>query len=94
MYNRPLIPHVWGSAVNFHAALHLVSTLPRHRADGRHPFPFLEYDVGPNPLLELASRPKLNADGTVSIPDGPGLEIELNASLFEPYIAAHKIIAA
>ncbi len=94
MYNRPIIPHVWGSTVNFHAALHLIATLPRHRAGGIHPFPYLEYDVGPNPLLDLAGRPGVNADGTVSLPEGPGLGIELNASMLEPYIVASRIISA
>ncbi|MDL2398752.1 mandelate racemase/muconate lactonizing enzyme family protein [Rhizobium mayense] len=94
MHNRPVIPHVWGSTVNFHAALHLLSTLPRHRAGGQQPFPYLEYDVGPNPLLELAGRPKVSADGTVSVPDGPGLGIELDATRIEPYVASRKIISA
>jgi len=93
MFNRPVIPHVWGSTVNFHTALHLLSTLPSHRAGGQQPFPYLEYDVGPNPLLELAGRPRVNADGTVSVPEGPGLGIELNAAMLEPYIVARKIIA-
>jgi D-galactarolactone cycloisomerase len=93
MFNRPVIPHVWGSTVNFHAALHLLSTLPNHRAGGQQPFPYLEYDVGPNPLLELAGRPRVNADGTVSVPEGPGLGIELNAAMLEPYIVARKTIA-
>ncbi|KAA0695719.1 mandelate racemase/muconate lactonizing enzyme family protein [Neorhizobium sp. P12A] len=93
MYNRPVIPHVWGSTVNFHAALHFISTLPRHRSGGSQPFPYLEYDVGPNPLLELAGRPKVNGDGTVSVPEGAGLGIELNASILEPYTIARKIIS-
>lgn len=94
IHDRPVIPHVWGSTVNFHAALHLISTLPRHRSGGMLPFPYLEYDVGPNPLLDLAGRPKVNADGTVSLPEGPGLGIELDASMLEPYIVARKVIAA
>ncbi len=94
MYNRPVIPHVWGSTVNFHAALHLIATLPRHRSGGLQPFPYLEYDVGPNPLLELAGRPKVNADGTVSLPDRAGLGIELDASMFEEFIVASKVISA
>jgi D-galactarolactone cycloisomerase len=93
MYSRAVIPHVWGSTINFHAALHLISTLPRHRSGGLQPFPYLEFDVGPNPLLELAGRPKLNSDGTVSVPEGPGLGIELDAHMLEPYIVSCKTIA-
>lgn len=93
MYNRALIPHVWGSTVNFHAALHLISTLPNHRAGGQQPFPYLEFDVGPNPLLELSGRPGLNANGSVSVPDGPGLGIALNAGMLEPFAVAQKTIS-
>jgi D-galactarolactone cycloisomerase len=93
MYDRPVIPHVWGSAVNFHAALHFLATLPPHRPGGIGPFPYLEYDVGPHPLLELAGRPYVNADGTVSLPDGPGLGIELNASILAPYTVDRKVLA-
>lgn len=35
-------------------------------------YPFLEFDAGPNPLLDLCGRPAVNNDRTVMVPDGPG----------------------
>ncbi|TBW39451.1 mandelate racemase/muconate lactonizing enzyme family protein [Siculibacillus lacustris] len=87
LHHRPVVPHVWGSTINFHAALHLAATLPAHRCGAALPFPYLEYDVGPNPLLDLAGRPVVNADGTVSVPTGPGLGIEITPAMLAPYLA-------
>lgn len=92
LFDRPVIPHIWGSTVNFHAALHLLSTLPPHRAGPTSAFPYLEYDVGPNPLLDLAGHPQLNADGTVSVPTGPGLGILLDAKAIERWRVGHVAI--
>ena len=82
-HGRALLPHVWGSTVNFHAALQLAATLPNYRA-GTGIFPWLEYDMGENPLRDLAGRPALAADGTLAIPDGPGLGFELDPALLAP----------
>ena len=85
-HDRPMVPHVWGSTVNFHAALHLCAALPARRSGTAAPFPWLEYDVGPNPLLDLAGRPALRPDGTVAVPDGPGLGIDLTADRLAPFL--------
>lgn len=92
VYDRPVVPHVWGSIVNFQAALHLTATLPSHRAGAPMPFPYLEYDAGPNPLMDLAGRPAVNADGTVSVPNRPGLGIDLDAARLEPFVTSHRSI--
>jgi D-galactarolactone cycloisomerase len=94
LHGRPVVPHVWGGAINFYAALHLTATLPPHRAGARTPLPYLEYDAGPNPLLDLAGRPAVNADGTVSVPDGPGLGIALQAGQLEPFVTSCRVIPA
>jgi D-galactarolactone cycloisomerase len=91
LYDRPVVPHVWGGTINFHAALHLTATLPAHRG-GPLPFPFMEFDAGPNPLLDLVGRPAVNADGTVSVPDGPGLGIELHPDALLPFTVTHRAI--
>jgi D-galactarolactone cycloisomerase len=92
LYDRPLVPHVWGSTVNFHAALQLTATLPAHRAGAPAPFPYLEFDAGPNPLLDLAGRPVVNADGTVSVPSAPGLGLDLSAERIAPFVASRRVI--
>ncbi len=75
VHNCLVIPHVWGSTVNFHAALHLVA----RRSGAAAPFPWLEYDVGLNLLLELAGWPLVSANRTIAMPNGRGLGIELTA---------------
>jgi D-galactarolactone cycloisomerase len=92
LYDRPVVPHVWGGIVNFYAALHLAATLPTHRIGAVMPFPYLEYDAGSNPLRDLAGRPPLNGDGTVSVPDGPGLGFDLRTEQFEPFVISHREI--
>jgi D-galactarolactone cycloisomerase len=92
LYDRPVVPHVWGSTVNFHAALHLVATLPAHRAGGAVPFPYLEFDAGPNPLLDLAGRPSVSADGTVAVPQGHGLGIDITPAMLAPFTVWHRAI--
>lgn len=89
LHDRPIVPHVWGSIVNFQAALHLVATLPAHRIGAPANLPFLEFDAGPNPLLDLLGRPSLNPDGTVSVPETPGLGVELGRDALEPYLVDH-----
>jgi len=89
LYDRPLVPHVWGGIVNFMAAVHLVATLPERHVGAPAPFPYLEFDAGPNPLLDLFGRPVLNGDGTVSVPDAPGLGIDPTLDAMEPFVVDH-----
>jgi D-galactarolactone cycloisomerase len=37
-------------------------------------------------LLDLAGRPALNPDGTVTVPDGPGLGITLTPDMLAPFV--------
>lgn len=92
IFARPLLPHVWGSAVNFHAALHLTACLPAVRGGGFAPFPWMEVDMGPNPLLELGGRPAPGADGMLAVPSGPGLGLDISAESIAPYVAWHRAI--
>jgi len=94
LFDRPVVPHVWGGTVNFHAALHLCATLPAQRVGTPASLPFLEFDAGPNPLLDLAGRPALNADGTVTVPTGPGLGIDLTPEMLHPFTVMHRSITA
>ncbi|WP_419899555.1 mandelate racemase/muconate lactonizing enzyme family protein [Roseomonas sp. USHLN139] len=95
IFERPVVPHVWGGIVNFQAALHFTATLPAIRSGARlGAYPFLEFDAGPNPLLDLCGRPRLNADGTVSVPDAPGLGIELKPETFAGFVQAHSAMEA
>ncbi len=73
-------PHVWGSAVAQAASLQLIAALPvtHHSLFARAPI--LEYDRSTHPFRrDLIAHPVDLADGVVSIPDGPGLGIEVRA---------------
>ncbi|MBL8701627.1 MAG: mandelate racemase/muconate lactonizing enzyme family protein [Alphaproteobacteria bacterium] len=92
--NVPLCPHVWGACVNFHASLQLVATLPARKGPAAFPWPVFEYDQTDNPLLDLAGRVPVAPDGTVAIPDAPGIGIELDPAAFAPHLVEHWRIAA
>jgi len=90
-FDLPVVPHVWGAVVNYHAALQLTSVLPACRAGGTASLPFIEVDVTENPLLAMLGMPKPDAAGTIAIPDRPGLGLDLSAAELEPWIIDHWI---
>ena len=88
-FDLPVVPHVWGAVVNYHAALQLVAVLPASRAGGAASLPFIEVDVTENPLLHVLGKPGPDAAGTIAIPDRPGLGLDLSPSQLEPWIIDH-----
>jgi L-alanine-DL-glutamate epimerase-like enolase superfamily enzyme len=85
-FELPVVPHVWGTVVGFYAALQLAAVLPARRGGGPMPYPFLEFDRSPHPGLLVFGDPPLNPDGTLSIPHGPGIGIEISARDLAPWI--------
>lgn len=77
----PVVPHVWGSPIAIAASLQFIGTI-----DGS---PWLEFDNSSNPLREnLGTEPfAVSDDGVVSIPDGPGLGVDLDEAALEQYRA-------
>lgn len=65
-------PHAWLTDLNTAASLHVNAVLPRSL--------FLEYNVSDNPMLrEVIQNPvQMDAEGNISVPQGPGLGIEVN----------------
>jgi L-alanine-DL-glutamate epimerase-like enolase superfamily enzyme len=78
-YGLPVIPHVFSSAVSSIANMHLIAALPNAG--------LLEFDQNPNPLREeLFEEPlRPGPDGTVALPDRPGLGVTLNQSTVDRY---------
>jgi D-galactarolactone cycloisomerase len=74
-------PHVWGTAVALAASLQLIATLP-HNPPGLHPIePLLEFDQSEHPIrFAVSTKPIMQKDGWVAIPDGPGIGIEIDRS--------------
>lgn len=85
-----LVPHVWGSVVNFQASLHFAACLPERR--GRLRWPLFEYDPSENPLRTAFASHPLDADGLVAVPDAPGLGLDLTPERLEPFITSHWTI--
>jgi L-alanine-DL-glutamate epimerase-like enolase superfamily enzyme len=78
-HGLPVIPHVFSSAVAAVANMHFIASLPNGG--------LLELDQNPNPLrTELFENPiDVQPDGTVRLPDGPGLGITLNQSTVDRF---------
>lgn len=82
-------PHVWGSAIAQAASLQLIAALPVAHHSLFAQEPLLEYDCSSHPFRQhLISQPIQQRDGWVSIPNGPGLGIELDRSVIERYRVA------
>ena len=78
-YGMPVIPHVFSSAVSSIANMHFIASLPNAG--------LLEFDQNTNPLrTELFEEPiTVLPDGTVQLPDRPGLGVTLNQETVDRY---------
>jgi D-galactarolactone cycloisomerase len=86
-WNRTVSPHCWGTGVSQAATLQLLASLtpPATGMLDRDELWF-ELDRGPNPLRDGVLRhPILAEAGTVTIPDGDGLGVEID----EDFVRAH-----
>lgn len=85
-----LSPHVWGGAIGLAAGIHFIASLSVFPHSDNIPKPtLLEYDLGANPLrTELLAEPILVENGRVSVPEGPGLGIEVDEEALLRYAAA------
>jgi L-alanine-DL-glutamate epimerase-like enolase superfamily enzyme len=70
-HNIQWVPHGWNTAVGLAADLHLSAAMPVAR--------YVEY-LTPSPYLdELVTVPfRPDAEGYLTVPDGPGLGVQLN----------------
>jgi len=75
-------PHVWGSAIAQAASLQWIAALPitHHSIFPTHPI--LEYDRSSHPFRQqLIKEPWQLNNGSITIPSGPGLGIEVNTAV-------------
>ncbi len=83
-----LVPHVWGTAVQIAASLHVHAILPPSPPRHERSQPYLEFDRTPNPYRQaIITRPIEHQNGLVAVPQGPGLGIEINRAALEKYAA-------
>jgi len=88
------VPHVWGSGIAVAAALQAIAVAPQvpFTAAGvpLQNEPMIEFDRTHNPLRDdlLVERFVLR-DGTIDVPTGSGLGVEVNEDELQKYSAAH-----
>jgi len=76
-----VIPHCWSSDILVAATMHLITTLSD--------CPYLEYNAMTQPLrTRLTKEPIVPKDGIVSVPEGPGLGIELDEDTLREFEVA------
>jgi D-galactarolactone cycloisomerase len=81
-----LVPHVWGTAVQIAASLQFMAALPPNPPRRDPVEPILEFDRTENPFRQAFIRtPIEHVNGIVTIPDGPGLGIEINRDALAAY---------
>ncbi|CAM3811253.1 MULTISPECIES: mandelate racemase/muconate lactonizing enzyme family protein [Streptomyces] len=81
-----LVPHGWNTAVGLAADLQLASALPDTD--------LVEYVTGSPYVDGLTARPwRLDEDGMLSIPEEPGLGIELDPDKLDRYADAGHLLA-
>ena len=82
-------PHVWGTGVALAASLQLIACLP-HNPPGLHPIePLLEFDQSEHPIrMAVLAEPIGQTEGWVTIPDRPGLGIEIDRTAIANFAAA------
>jgi D-galactarolactone cycloisomerase len=81
-------PHAWGTAVGLSAALQLLAVLPHSPPRHRPREPMLEFDRSEHPFRQAVVRtPIEHVEGVVTIPDGPGLGIEIDRAALDRFRA-------
>lgn len=74
-----VVPHVWGTAVHIAAALQFMASMIPNPVRVNPIEPILEFDRTDNPFRQaVVTTPIEHVNGVVTIPDGPGLGIEID----------------
>lgn len=91
LYATPAIPHCWGGAIVVAATLHLLALLPDASWSRTTDTPLLELDTLENLFRDrLADRDfRIQADGMLAVPTGPGLGIEIDEDLIRHHLIHH-----
>ncbi|MEM8887527.1 MAG: mandelate racemase/muconate lactonizing enzyme family protein [Bacteroidota bacterium] len=85
-YGIEIIPHTWGTGIAFHTALHFIANLEPIPGRLISPDFFIEYDRTENGIREQLTQPSiLMKDGMISVPDYPGLGIEIDEEIIQYY---------
>ena len=93
-----LVPHCFHTGIALAATLHLLSAQPLNPPD-RGPMlarePLLEYDQTEHPTREAIMDPPVGQiKGLVSVPDSPGLGMQVRRKVLEKYTAEAHTVAS
>jgi D-galactarolactone cycloisomerase len=85
--NVAVRPHVWNSAVGLAAAVQFAASVSEYPHTRNVPDPMMvEFDRSPNPLRDdLLESPFDPSDGSLAVPQRPGLGIEIDETALEAY---------
>ena len=84
-----LVPHVWGTGVQIAASLQFMAALPPNPPRKSPIEPIMEFDRTENPFRQaVVTHPLEHDEGWVTIPDGPGLGIEIDHAALAAYAPA------
>jgi L-alanine-DL-glutamate epimerase-like enolase superfamily enzyme len=80
-FNLRLAPHLWAGAPCFFAGLHVLAASPAGF--------IVEFSLGANPMIHNLSRAPVQVhNGTIAVPDGPGLGLEMDIDMIARYARA------
>lgn len=82
-----VVPHNWGTAVRTAAILHWMATCPPITEALAAPPPMFEFDQTESPFRDEVIRETigLSGDGTVAVPQGPGLGVTVIPEAVEEF---------
>jgi len=81
-----VVPHVWGTAVHIAAALQFMAAMVPSPMRSNPVDPILEFDRTDNPFRQaIVTLPIDHVKGVVTIPDGPGLGIEIDRAALREF---------
>lgn len=88
LFSIPCVPHCWSGAIGIAATLQVLAVLENPNFGFTSDEPMLELDNAENPFRDrLVKRPFQLEEGSVRIPTGPGLGIEIDEEFLKEAIA-------
>lgn len=88
LFSIQCIPHCWAGTITLAATLQVLALLPPYTLGLHSDEAMLEHDTYENPFRdEIVAKPfKLDQNGFVAVPTGPGLGIEVNEDVVKKYL--------
>jgi D-galactarolactone cycloisomerase len=85
------VPHCWAGAITLAATLHVAALLPEPSRMPGVDAPMVELDVTENPFRDnvVVNAPFQMVDGSLQVPDAPGLGVEIDEAALRSY-ATHS----